>query len=127
MIRSIERILQRIHEQEAALGKVAADVLAERTGLAPYSYDPESKRARNVDGHPYLWARNLLASRSYTCPVLYFEPYVMNNADVFARIQEGDYEGEREVNGKTRPSIMREYAEAVAAGVAKNFPAASGN
>lgn len=123
----MERILQRIHEQEAALGKVAADVFAERTGLVPYSYDPESKRARNVDGHPYVWARNLLASRSYTCPVLYFEPYVMNNTDVFARIQEGDYEGEREVNGKTRPSIMREYAEAVAAGVAKNFPAASGN
>ncbi|MEM7603244.1 MAG: N-acetylmuramoyl-L-alanine amidase, partial [Verrucomicrobiota bacterium] len=56
----LERILQRIHEQEASLGAVMADVLAEQTGLEPYSYDPASKRARNVDGHPYLWARNLL-------------------------------------------------------------------
>jgi N-acetylmuramoyl-L-alanine amidase len=122
----LERILQRIHEREAALGEVAADVLAKRTGLPPYSYDPESKRARNVNGHPYLWARNLLANRSYLCPVLFFEPYVMNNADVYARIQEGDYEGEKLVNGAMRPSIMREYAEAVAAGIAE-FYSAPGN
>ncbi|MEM7601988.1 MAG: hypothetical protein AAF357_11315, partial [Verrucomicrobiota bacterium] len=67
------------------------------------------------------WARNLLANRSYTCPVIFFEPYVMNNADVYARIQEGDYEGERVVNGISRPSIMREYAEAVAAGMKAYF------
>ncbi|MDF1657459.1 MAG: N-acetylmuramoyl-L-alanine amidase [Verrucomicrobiales bacterium] len=117
----LERILQRIHEREASLGAVMADVLAERTGLEPYFYDPESKRARNVDGHPYLWARNLLANRSYTCPVIFFEPYVMNNIDVYARIQEGDYDGERVVNGVSRPSIMREYAEAVAEGMAAYF------
>lgn len=117
----MERILQRIHEKEAALGAVVADVLADRTGLEPYTYDPESKRARNVNGHPYLWARNLLANRSYTCPVLFFEPYVMNNIDVYARIQEGDYEGERVVNGFSRPSIMREYAHAVADGLKAYF------
>ncbi|MDF1825777.1 MAG: N-acetylmuramoyl-L-alanine amidase [Verrucomicrobiales bacterium] len=117
----MERILQRIHEEEAAVGAVVADVFAERTGLEPYSYDPESKRARNVDGHSYLWARNLLANRSYTCPVIFFEPWVMNNTDAYAWIQEGDYEGERIVNGRSRPSIMREYAEAVAAGLAAYF------
>ena len=114
----LERILQRIHEREAEMGAVVADVFAERTGLPPYAYDPNSPRAKNVGENPYLWARNLLANRSYTCPVLFFEPWVMNNKEVYARIQEGDYEGLRMVAGKERPSIMREYAEAVAAGIA---------
>ena len=117
----LERILQRIHQREVEIAKVVADVFAERTGLEPYAYDPDSKRAKNVAGHPYLWARNLLANRSYTCPVLFYEPFVMNNKDVFARIQAGEYRGEKMINGKSRPSIMKEYAEAVAAGVAEYF------
>ena len=117
----LERIVQRIHRREAELGKVVADVFAEQTGLPPYSYDPNSSRAKNVDGHPYLWARNLLANRSYTCPVLFFEPWVMNNKEVYARIQEGDYDGLRTVEGKSLPSIMSEYAEAVASGIAKFY------
>ena len=117
----MERILQRIHKREAELAKVVADVFADRTGLPAYSYDPDSKRAKNVDGHPYLWARNLLANRSYTCPVLFFEPWVMNNKEVYARIQEGDYEGTRKIGDEEMPSIMREYAETVAAGIKEFF------
>ncbi|MDF1813376.1 MAG: N-acetylmuramoyl-L-alanine amidase [Verrucomicrobiales bacterium] len=117
----VERILQRIHEREAALAKVVASVFVEHTGLPPYMYDPNSSRAKNVDGDPYLWARNLLANRSYTCPVLYFEPWVMNNKEVYARIQAGDYDGVKEVAGKERPSIMQEYATAVAAGIEKFY------
>ena len=117
----IERILQRIHPRELELARVVADVFAEKTGLPPYTYEPNSMRAKNIDGHPYLWARNLLANRSYTCPVLFFEPWVMNNREVYARIQAGDYEGTKEINGKEQPSIMREYAEAVAAGIARFF------
>lgn len=123
----LERILQRTHEREAALGEVAAKVFLKRTALTPYSYDPKSKRARNVNDQPALWARNLLANRSYLCPVLFFEPYVMNNADVYARIQAGDYEGEKLVNGVLRPSIMREYAEAVAAGIAEFYSTGAAN
>ncbi|MDF1751352.1 MAG: N-acetylmuramoyl-L-alanine amidase [Verrucomicrobiales bacterium] len=117
----IERILQRIHEQEAAVAKVVAEIFVEETALPPYEYDPNSSRAKNVGGDPYLWARNLLANRSYTCPVLYFEPYVMNNIEVYARIQAGDYDGVKEVAGKERPSIMREYAEAVAKGIKEYY------
>ena len=79
-----------------------------------------------LDGQPALWARNLLANRSYLCPVLFFEPYVMNNADVYARIQAGDYDGEKLVNGVLRPSIMREYAEAVGAGIAEFYGTGAG-
>ena len=64
----------------------------------------------------YLWARNLLANRIFECPVVYLEPYCMNNAETYARIQAGDYDGEREIAGKVRRSIFREYADAIVAG-----------
>jgi hypothetical protein len=115
------RILQGIHEREAVMAGVVAKVFAERTELPPYQYDPKSTRAKNVDGNPYLWARNLLANRAFQCPVLYFEPWVMNNTDIYARMQLGDYDGLKMVGGKEQPSIMVEYAEAVAAGIAKYF------
>lgn len=117
----MERILQRIHRREVEMAKVVADVFVEHTDLPAYSYDPNSSRAKNVGDHPYLWARNLLANRSFTCPVIYFEPWVMNNFDVFNRTQLGDYDGLKEVNGKQQPSLMRQYAEAVAAGIAKFY------
>jgi hypothetical protein len=41
----------------------------------------------------------------------------MNSDEVFWRIQEGDYEGIRNVNGTDRPSIFREYADSVVAGL----------
>jgi hypothetical protein len=43
----------------------------------------------------------------------------MNSNEAFARIQAGDYEGTREINGLPRPSIFREYAGAVADGLAE--------
>jgi len=41
----------------------------------------------------------------------------MNSKDVFARIQAGDYEGTRNVNGIERKSIFREYADSVVDGL----------
>jgi hypothetical protein len=49
------------------------------------------------------------------------EPYVMNSIHDYARIQAGDYEGLRKINGKQLPSIFREYAEALAKGLAKHY------
>ena len=115
------RLLQGIHGEEAALGATAANVFARRTGLPPFRYPPHSNRARNIGGNPYLWARNLLANRLYLCPVLFYEPYVMNNAETIARIQAGDYEGLETIAGTPHPSIFREYAAAVAAGLAKYY------
>jgi hypothetical protein len=115
------RLLERTDEEEIALGVTAAAVFAERTKLPPYSYETGSIRARNLGGTPYLWARNLLANRLYRCPVLFYEPYVMNSAEVHARIQAGDYPGQRLVAGAMRPSIFREYADAVAAGLGRHY------
>lgn len=120
------KLLDRSHDEEASVCATVAEVFAAASGLPPYRYEPNSPRARNIGGNPFLWARNLLANRLYACPVVFLEPYVMNSPEVHARIQAGDYEGTRVIDGKPRPSIFREYADAVAAGLAKHYLAARG-
>lgn len=117
------KLLQRTHEEEARVGATVADVFAEASGLPPYRYHADSRNALPVNNHPYLWARNLLANRLYDCPVIYMEPYVMNSVTDHARIQAGDYKGLREIADKQRPSIFREYADAMAAGLATHYAA----
>ena len=45
----------------------------------------------------------------------------MNSTEDYARIEAGDYEGEREVAGKLRPSIFREYADCAALGLERYY------
>jgi hypothetical protein len=97
------------------LAETVAGTLARATALPPYEYT--DGRAIRVGTSPYVWARNLLANRVYRTPVVYLEPYVMNNREVWERVQAGDYEGLREVGGRTCKSIYREYADAVAEGL----------
>lgn len=116
------KLLQGVHDEETSLATSAATAFVERTGMQPYIYFAGGGgTARNIAGNPYLWARNLLANRIYHCPVLYYEPYVMNSKDDHARMIAGDYEGLREVAGKKRPSIFREYADAVALGLERYY------
>jgi hypothetical protein len=46
---------------------------------------------------------------------------VFNSVDVFARVQAGDYEGTRIVNGIERPSIYREYVDGVVEGLVEYY------
>jgi len=117
----LKKLLQRTHEEEALVGATIADVFAEASGLPPYTYPPNAPNVRQVGGHLFLWARNLLANRLYDCPVIFMEPYVMNSRHDYARIQAGDYEGLREINGHMVPSIYREYVDALADGLAKHY------
>ncbi len=117
----LQKLLQRTHQEEVLVGTTVADTFAQITELPAYVYPPESKNARPIAGHPYLWARNLLANRLYECPVIFMEPYVMNSTIDYARIQAGDYDGRREIAGKMRPSIFHEYTDALAAGLAKSY------
>jgi hypothetical protein len=50
--------------------------------------------------------------------VVYIEPYVMNSQEVWDRVQAGNYKGRKLIDGKVRESIYREYARAVAKGIA---------
>lgn len=114
------RLLQRCYDEEVAVCAQVAESLAAYTGLPAYTY---SANALPLRQSPYLWARNLLANRLYRCPVIYCEPYVMNNQEVYDRIQAGDYDGEVTVAGKSRMSIFREYAHGVAEGLRAYYAA----
>jgi hypothetical protein len=113
------KLLNRSFLEELALTNVISRKMAAATGLPPYSY--RNGAAIRVNSNPYIWARNLLANRLFACPVVYIEPYVMNNRLVFSRIQAGDYEGRRDFGGAMRKSIYREYADAVAEGILEYY------
>jgi len=118
----LQRLLSRAYDEEIQIADIAATAMAKRTGLPPYQYTTDN--ATKVGTSGYVYARNLAATRLFRCPVVYFEPYVMNSNDVFARIQAGDYEGTRAINGIERPSIYREYADGVVEGLVEYYKAA---
>src|SRR6516164_3905101 len=107
----VRRVLRRTSDVELPLADAIATTFAQETGLPPYEYTTDTVAKVGTSG--YVYARNLLATRIFRCPVIYFEPYVMNSTEGFARIEAGDYEGTREFNGVQRKSIFREYAQAV--------------
>lgn len=113
------KLLSGTHQEELAASESVSRALASATGLPPFTYHGPS--ALSASGNPYLWVRNLLANRLFECPVIYCEPYVMNSLPAFARIQIGDYMGLRLVNGVRVKSIYREYADAVAQGLADYY------
>src|SRR4030088_2438133 len=94
--------------------------MAKASGLPPYQY-PTTLTTTKVGSSGYVYAPNWLATRLYRCPVVYCEPYVMNSRDGFARIQAGDYEGTRNINGVERKSIFREYADSVTDGMKEYY------
>src|SRR5438034_2996841 len=112
----IRRLLSRAYDEELPLADTIALTMARETGLPAYEY-PTTNSTTKVGMSGYVYARNLLATRLYRCPVIYCEPYVMNSNDAFVRIQAGDYEGTRLINGVERKSIFREYADSVAEGL----------
>src|SRR6266702_5215653 len=119
----IRRLLSRAYDEELLLAESVAAEMARETQLPPYQY-PTTLTTTKVGSTGYVYARNLLATRLYRSPVVYCEPYVMNSHDAFARIQAGDYDGMREINGAQRKSIFREYADSVVEGMVEYYRAA---
>ena len=117
----LHKLLQRSHTTEIDLAADIASSMATATGLPPYRYLAGSNTVRAIPDQPYLWARNLLANRLYQCPVVFLEPYVMNSRTDYARLIAGDYDGLREINGKPRPSIFREYTDGLVAGLTQHY------
>jgi N-acetylmuramoyl-L-alanine amidase len=116
----IRRLLSRAYDEELPLTDTIATAMARDTHLPPYEY-PTTNSTTKVGTSGYVFARNLLATRLYRCPVVYCEPYVMNSKDAFVRIQAGDYEGTRNINGSERKSIFREYADIVTDGLVQYY------
>jgi N-acetylmuramoyl-L-alanine amidase len=110
----LSKLLERSHATELAVADAVSRSLARATGLRPL---PPSENAAPITDNPYLLLRNLGANRQIHGPVIYLEPYFMNNRIVWQRLQLGDYDGEREIEHKRYRSIFREYTDAVADGV----------
>lgn len=117
-LRLFSKLLERSHPIELAAAGAIATALANATKLPPVEYGPGSGSVR-VGDNPYVFARNLAANRLVNGPVVFLEPYYQNNRLVYQRVQLGDYEGTRDVNGVPMKSIFREYADAVAGGLGK--------
>lgn len=109
------KLLSRSFAEEIAVTDQIARKMTTATGLPPFIY--RGSNALSVNDSSYIWARNLLANRLFSCPVIYVEPYVMNNRNVYARIQAGDYPGLKKIGGAERKSIYREYADAIVDGL----------
>lgn len=117
----LEKLLQRTHEEEVLVGKTVASTFAKISQLPPYRYNSVGQNVRTIPDSEFLYARNLLANRLYDCPVIFMEPYVMNSTHDYNRIQAGNYDDLKEINGKQVPSIFQEYATALAKSLANHY------
>jgi hypothetical protein len=115
----LRRLLSRASDEELKIADTVAATMAKEMQLPPYQYTTDNVTKVGTSG--YVYARNLVATRLYQCPVVYFEPYVMNNSEVFTRVQAGDYDGTRPINGVERPSIYREYVDSVVDGLVEYY------
>jgi N-acetylmuramoyl-L-alanine amidase len=111
----LHRLLQRVHPEELALSESVAIWMAKETGLPPFRYVTSNAKEQGLT--TYVYSRNLLANRIYQCPVVFLEPYVMNNSEVYTRVGLGAYEGRKNIRGKQKLSIFHEYAVGVARGL----------
>ena len=112
----VNKLLENAHTLELGAAESIANAMVAATGL-PVIPLADGGFVSSVGTNSLVYARNLAASRQYNGPVVFLEPYYMNNKTVYRRIQLGDYEGTRDVDGQPFPSIFREYAGAVVAGV----------
>jgi hypothetical protein len=117
----LEHLFSRSDAESLGLTESVVDALAEGSGLPPFTYF--SSNARRIGESPYVYTRNLLANRLYRSPVVFLEPYVMNSESVWKRVQLGDYSGQRLVDGVRQSSLVREYADSVAEGIARYYRA----
>lgn len=116
----VSKILGKVYPEEAAIAASVAQSMVETLKLPPLIYT-ENESVKGVDGNPYLWKRNLLANCLYPGPVIYTEPYAMNNPVTARRMVSGDYEGTKVFDGKRYRSIYRDYADSVAEGIRRYY------
>ena len=115
-LRLFYKLLSRSLAVELPVAEALANALAQATKLPAVEYGAGGA-AVHVGTNAYVYARNLAANRLVDSPVVFLEPYYMNNRIVYQRIQLGDYDGEQIVDGQSYRSIFREYADAVFAGL----------
>jgi len=112
----INKVLEDSFALEEGLSTSIAESLQTTLELPPENYTSFAA-AQRINGNPYVWTRNLLANRLFPSPTIFVESPYMNDASVYARLQAGDYDGERQVQGVMVRSLYRDYAESVSQGI----------
>lgn len=111
----VRRAAEGTHMVELPLARAVAARLAQETGLPPFSYGVNSRVAAPDPASPFVWKRNLLATRTFHCPVIYPEPFVMNNRDFVAAVAGSPAGGWARAVSKS--DIFAQYARGVHGGI----------
>ena len=111
----LHRLFSRIHQEELPLAEAVANGMRLSTGLPAYVYT--TPNARHIGTNSYVYARNLLANRIYDCPVVYLEPYVMNNEETYHRLLRGHFLGRTLIAGRLQTSAIEDYVQGVVNGI----------
>ncbi len=120
-MRCLYKLVEHSSDIEREVAANIANAFTENTHLQPVKYGDSATTRMVIPGNLYVVARNLVANREYDGPVVCTEPYFMNNKVIYERLIQGDYEGERLIQGKMYGSFFREYADNVAAGLVKAY------
>jgi N-acetylmuramoyl-L-alanine amidase len=115
-LKLLTKLLQNVTPTETRVAVNIARRFKEATGFPPVLYG-NTATTRAIAGSPYVVARNLAFNREHDGPVVVTEPYFMNQSVTLRRLLAGDYKGTKIIAGKPRPSIYREYADAVTKGL----------
>ena len=107
------KLLEQSLPIEMAVGDAITRRMLKVAHLPPAKYGREKYQCR-VNDNPYLYARNLAASRQYPGPCLILEPFYMNTEWTAERLAAGDYDGIRQLACGPHRSLLREYADALA-------------
>lgn len=114
------KLLDRTAPLEQRGAEFIAKEMIERFKMTPETYANWSA-VKKVGPVPGVFARNLLANRSFPGPVIFIEGPYMNARDAYPWLIAGDYEGMKEINGVAKQSLFREMADAVVAAVVRYF------
>lgn len=116
-LRMLYKILENPTPVEIEVATSIAESFKEITGYPAvlYGNSPNTREVR--PGYKHVVARNLVANRLYDGPVVFSEPYLMNQKYTYQRLLAGDYEGEKEFSGKKFRSIYQEYANGITNGL----------
>lgn len=114
----VRRVLEGTGLEEEALAKSIASELSIATRLPPFSYGDGSKIASPVRGSPYVWKRNLMATRLFHCPVVFLEPFVMNSREFVSAVRQAT----TSVRVSSAPAdVFEQYAIGVYRGILRRY------
>lgn len=117
----MRKLLENRSREEIALAESVAHQMGKVWGWPPENYEDKLNVWPASNSSPYVWHRNLMASRLFQGPVVFIEGPYMNNELIYKRLLAGDYDGTKKIGGKSYRSIYREFAEIVAHGVIESF------